>query len=297
MRLYSGMSRNFIEDTVRNQIAGKLENAFFRHLRYKPSQGEVSSWRNSLRAIAQVFQASDLLDHGVILEYQLPLTSKRLDCLVCGRDGDGSDGAVIVELKQWEKCSPALGERLVTTWVGGAEREVLHPSAQVGQYQLYLEDAHTAFYEEPDPVALSSCAYLHNYFAAPDDTLFLPQFAEITSTYPVFAGDDVEDLSAFLVSRLHGGNGADVLERIEQSRYRPSKKLMDHVGNLIKGKPEYVLLDEQLVVYETVLAWARKGFHDRRPTVIVVRGGPGTGKSVIAMNLVGDLLLQGYNAQ
>lgn len=115
MRLYSGMSRNFIEDTVRNQIAGKLENAFFRHLRYKPSQGEVNSWRNSLRAIAQVFQASDLLDHGVILEYQLPLTSKRLDCLVCGRDGDGSDGAVIVELKQWEKCSPALGERLVTT--------------------------------------------------------------------------------------------------------------------------------------------------------------------------------------
>jgi len=72
---------------------------------------------------------------------------------------------------------------------------------------------------------------------------------------------------------------------------------MDHVGNVIKGKPEYILLDAQLVVYETVLAWARKGFHDRRPTVIVVRGGPGTGKSVIAMNLVGDLLLQGYNAQ
>ena len=80
MRLYSGLSRNFIDDTVRNQIAGKLENAFFHHFRYKPSPGEVNSWRNSLRAVAQVFQTSDLLDHGVILEYQLPLTSKRLDC-------------------------------------------------------------------------------------------------------------------------------------------------------------------------------------------------------------------------
>jgi len=121
MRLYSGMSRNFIDDTVRNQIAGKLEDAFFRHFRYRPSPGEVNSWRNSLRAVSQVFQASDLLDHGVILEYQLPLTSKRLDCLVCGRDDDGADEAVIIELKQWDKCSPAVGERLVTTWVGGAQ--------------------------------------------------------------------------------------------------------------------------------------------------------------------------------
>ena len=109
MRLYSGMSRNFINDTVRNQIAGKLEDAFFRHFRDRPSPGEVNSWRNSLRAVSQVFQASDLLDHGVILEYQLPLTSKRLDCLVCGRDNDGADEAVIIELKQWDKCSPASG--------------------------------------------------------------------------------------------------------------------------------------------------------------------------------------------
>jgi hypothetical protein len=166
---------------------------------------------------------------------------------------------------------------------------VLHPSAQVGQYQLYLEDSHTAFYESgpsQTPVDLSSCAYLHNYFAEADDTLFAPQFAEITSTFPVFTADDVDDLSGFLATRLDGGNGADVLRRIEQSTYRPSKKLMDHVGNLIKGKPEYVLLDEQLVVYETVLAWAQKGFHDRRPTVIVVRGGPGTGKSVIDRSTV-----------
>jgi hypothetical protein len=124
MRLYAGMSRNFIDDTVRNQIAGKLQDAFFRHFRFRPPPGEVSSWRNSLRAVAQVFQASDLLDHGVILEYQLPLTSKRLDCLICGRNGEDSDGAVIVELKQWDKCSPAARAAPPNRWLAGPWRSL-----------------------------------------------------------------------------------------------------------------------------------------------------------------------------
>ena len=88
----------------------------------------------------------------------------------------------------------------------------------------------------------------------------------------------------------------DVLARIEDGRYRPSKKLLDHVAGVIKGRPEYVLLDEQLVVYDKVLSCAAKGFRDRRTTVLIVKGGPGTGKSVIAINLMADLSLRGFNA-
>jgi len=98
MRLYSGTSAQFIEDTVQNQIAVKLKNEFFRHFRYNPPEAEINSWKNSLRAVCQVFQKAELNDHGVILEYQLPLTSRRLDCLVCGKDGSSYDNAVIVEL-------------------------------------------------------------------------------------------------------------------------------------------------------------------------------------------------------
>jgi hypothetical protein len=71
---------------------------------------------------------------------------------------------------------------------------------------------------------------------------------------------------------------------------------MDHVGKLIKGKSEYVLLDEQLVVYDAVLSCTKKGFHDKQKTVIIIKGGPGTGKSVIAINLMADLSLKGFNA-
>src|SRR5207245_1654156 len=124
MRLYSGLSSHFIRDTVHNQIAEKLKDAFFRYYRYYPSPAETQSWRNSLRAISQVFDLAGFDDQGVILEYQLPLTSKRLDCIVCGKNESGKDYAVIIELKQWERCTAAYGENLVTTWVGGSQREI-----------------------------------------------------------------------------------------------------------------------------------------------------------------------------
>src|SRR4030042_2189827 len=106
MRLYIGSTQQFITDTVHNQIADKLKSAFFNYYRYPPSPGEMRSWRQSLGSISQVFQHNNLLDHGIILEYQIPFTSKRLDCLITGEDGLRNDNAVIIELKQWEKCGP-----------------------------------------------------------------------------------------------------------------------------------------------------------------------------------------------
>ena len=145
MRLYSATTKTLIEDSTFNRISVKLKDAFFTEFRYQPSVAEVNSWNNSLRAISQVFQAGSLRDHGVLLELQLPLTSKRLDCLVTGYDGEKLPNAVIIELKQWDGCKGASGKNEVATFVGGNVRDVLHPAVQVGQYMTYLTDCHTAF--------------------------------------------------------------------------------------------------------------------------------------------------------
>jgi DUF2075 family protein len=295
VRLYAGPSTHFIRDTVHNQIGEKLKSAFFDYYRYNPSTGEVQSWKNSLRATAQVFEEAGLKDHGVLLEYQLPLTSRRLDCMVTGRDGRGGENAVIIELKQWDGATEAVGDKMVMTWVGGAEREVLHPSAQVGQYRMYLEDTHTAFHGEGARVGLSACSYLHNYHAEEGDVLVSEPFAPLLERAPLFSADDVGGLKDYLTTRLDAGQGLDILRRVEEGEYRPSKKLMEHVAEVINGRPEYVLLDEQLVVFEKVLQCAREGFHDRKKAVIIVKGGPGTGKSVIAINLMAELLKGEYN--
>jgi uncharacterized protein len=298
VRLWAGLSTHFVRDAAHNQIAEKLRAAFFQHYRYEAPPSEVHAWRNSLRAMADVFEDGGLDDHGVMLEYRLPLTSRRLDCLVCGHDASGAEQAVIIELKQWERCASALGDRVVT-FLGGAEREVLHPSAQVGQYRQYLRDAQTAFYDGDRPIGLAACAYLHNYFAVENDALFAAPFEPLLAEYPVFTGDDVDRLARHLVARLEAGDGLSVLQRIEESRYRPSRKLMDHVAEMIRGEvdgnPQYHLIDEQELVRQKILATARDGFHDRRKTVLLVRGGPGTGKSVIAIKVMADLLREQYN--
>jgi hypothetical protein len=235
-------------------------------------------------------------DQGVILEFQIPLTSKRIDCLVCGTDESKATRAVIVELKQWDKCEPSNANKLVRSWVGGRERELLHPSVQVGQYKQYLEDTHSAFYEGGTPIQINACCYLHNYYASPEDPIRATKFVDVLKDYPLFDADAVDLLREYLQLRLQGGHGRAVLDRIESSKSRPSRKLMENVAEAIKNQSPWVLLDEQLVVFERILATVGSAKLARRKQVILVHGGPGTGKSVIALNLLGELLRRGYNA-
>jgi len=279
MRLYSASTSQFVEDSYTNQIAEKLRASFFEQFRFNPSGGEVRSWQNSLRAVSQVIEHTGLDDNGILLEYQLPLTSKRLDVLLTGLNFDGEENAVIIELKQWEKCTSTHSPNEVVTFVGGAQREVLHPSVQVGQYHLYISDSHTAFYDTDNPINLSSCSYLHNYHTDSTDEIFKPKFKDWIKKYPLFTADDVPALSAYLKEFLSEGDGLGILQKVEDSQFRPSKKLMEHVGNVIKGKSEYILLDEQLVAYDKVFTTAKEGYHDKQKTVIIIKGGPGTGKS------------------
>ena len=295
MRLYSGTTATLIEDSAFNRIATKLRDAFFFEFRYPPSVGEVTSWTNSLRAVSQVFQVALLTDNGILLELQLPLTSKRLDCLVTGYDSGRVPNAVVIELKQWSGCEGASGKNEVSTFVGGNVRDVLHPAVQVGQYATYLSDCHTAFQGE-NCLSAHACSYLHNYSKTQNDPLFAPQFTEQIARFPIFTADDVSAFATFLQERVHYSDSGTLTATVEQSKYRASKKLLDHVANLIKGKSEYVLLDEQLIVYDRVIEAAKEGGKGKKKTVIIVRGGPGTGKSVIAMNLLGDLSRMGLNA-
>ena len=295
MRLYSGSSEQFIDDVYNNKIADKLKNNFLEQFHYNPSQSEVNSWQNSLRSVSMIFDRVKLNDHGVILEYRLPQTSKRLDCLVCGKDAQKRDQAVIMELKQWQTTRPSDGEHELKTILNGGFRDVLHPSVQVGQYKEYLQNYHTAFYEGRSPILLNACSYLHNYPYNPEDEIYSVKFEPFISNFPVFTKDEVKELGDYLVEKLSGGDGMKVLSRVEGGKFRPSKKLLDHIAGIINGSDEYTLLDEQLVAFDMVINEVEKSFKNGKKTTIIIEGGPGTGKSVIAMNLMGKLSGRHYN--
>lgn len=296
MRLYAGSSADFITATTHRAIVGLLKQAYFEQYRDQAREGEILSWQNSLQAVSEVFQQAGLLDHGVLLEYQLPLTSKRLDCLICGNDARQEPRAVIIELKQWSRTETSAGRHEVVTWLDGAKKDVLHPSAQVGLYRSYLREVHTAFNGEQDRIKLHACSYLHNYHFGATDAVLDPKFDELLESYPVFGQPQRQELGEFLQRRLGGGRGADPLRRIEQGKYAPSKKLLDHVVSLIETDASYVLLDEQMLVYDQVFAAVVAAQESQQKTAILVKGGPGTGKSVVALNLLAELMRQGYQA-
>ncbi|WP_197326637.1 DUF2075 domain-containing protein [Ralstonia solanacearum] len=294
-RLYADHCKTFIEDCERNQIAEKLRQSFKDMRGREPGQSELQSWRNSLRTLAMIFSRAGLMNQGVMLEFELPMTSTRVDCLLCGYGADGVPTAVAIELKQWTETEESAGDHEVTTFLAGCQRDVLHPSVQAGQYAMRLRDHHEACYADLNPVRVAACAYLHNYIAREHDPVLADKFAAARAEAPVFTADDVDAFVAFVRGLVGHGDGLEVLRRVEKNRHRTSRKLMEHVAAAIENQPEFTLLDEQLVAFDTVMTAARRGVHDRRKHVVIVKGGPGTGKSVLAINLVGQLLAEHYS--
>jgi hypothetical protein len=287
MHLYMGSAGRFLRDAAARTLGNKLEERFFDEFRFHPPESEVRSWTNSLTAMAEVADARGFRTQGVLVEYQLPLTSRRLDCMFTGHDRSGTRSAVIVELKQWDRVLPSWIDDCVRTFVGSGERDVLHPSAQVGGYQRYLLDTNTAFAHES--IRLDGCAFLHNLSASAAGSIVHRRFRSILRENPVFVGDDANDLGDYLGSRVCEGDGGRILESVVRGHFRPSKRLLEHTASVIRNEPAYVLLDEQEVAFRAVLTQVRSRVKAREPAVFLIRGGPGTGKSVIALNLVAAL--------
>ena len=233
MQLYVGNTRLFLEDTARHTIADKLQVNFQRFFGFRPSVSELRSWRNSLQALALHLTYANLKDNGMILEMQLPLSSARLDCLLTGRDEKERDQAVILELKQWEVAESCDIDDCVVTFLAGKKRVLPHPSVQVRNYKQYLLDTQTVYEEEP-PLELSACSYLHNFTYDPASPLCEERFSRTLAQCPLFAGNQPEELRDFLRQRIGGEHGDEVLNRITSSKYRASRKLLDHVAQVIE---------------------------------------------------------------
>ncbi|MEM0121712.1 MAG: peptidase S24, partial [Thermoprotei archaeon] len=121
-----------------------------------PNPREVNAWNNSTQFLKNAIRHANLTDNMLVLEYGLPYSSQRIDCLLFGKGLGGSDNAVVMELKQWSMVKPCDVENNVITYIAGAERMEAHPSYQVAGYHYYLEDFLTVFQDTPG-LKLSSC--------------------------------------------------------------------------------------------------------------------------------------------
>jgi uncharacterized protein len=293
MRIFSGTLADFQQQIVTNDLFRSLESSFQRTMGRSVAPSEASSWRGSLPRLENVLRLADLPDTvHVTLEERIPYFSKRIDACLFGHDETlGSPYAVIVELKGWAQAKACIDGN-VETVLGGSVREEPHPSDQVRGYHDQLEDYRRVFQGDPR-VGLASCAYCHNYPGIePDEGLFHPQFDNVRAKSPTFGERDAEILARYLSVRLQRGHGSPVLEAYDRQGIGPSKSLVDHARTMIREQTVFHLLDEQLAANNAIVRSARRAVKLGKKHVVLVRGGPGTGKSVIAFNVLGEIMRQ-----
>lgn len=289
MIVYDGIKTDFLNSVDNDTIAMEIEQRILDKMGRHTAENEFSAWVNSLNYMYKVMNDPEIpTNAGVAIEYNIPQTAKRVDFMISGYDDDRRPGMVIVELKQWSKLDKVPNtEALVETYTGHALRKVVHPSYQAWSYSQLIADYNTSVQEED--IKLSPCAYLHNYIRKDNDPLDDHQYDAYTSEAPAFTMGQVRDLRKFIKKNIRTGDDKEVLYLVDHGKIKPSKSLQNSIASMISGNEEFVMIDEQRVVYEEIIKLSEKCQEDHKKRTIICKGGPGTGKSVIAVRLLAEL--------
>ncbi len=257
----------------------------------RASESEMRSWDRSLPVLAQDLISAGLGRVEMIVEHALPLSSKRIDVVLAGQHPrTRKPSYLVVELKQWSAARRWEGEPGLVALVAYGNRPVLHPVEQVRGYCQYLVDFTRALHDLPGSVR--GAAYLHNALdeRAVDELRDYPQ----DSYGRLFTGRDrarwLEHLTSLFDPDVAGAPYADLLLN---SASAPSKQLLTVAAQEVQEREQFILLGEQKVAYELVLHEVAKARRSDHKSVVLVTGGPGSGKSVIALSLLGELARRG----
>lgn len=289
MLIYQGIKKDFLFDVLNDNITDKI------HTEYKKFFGnsnlsQIRSWKNSMEYMNKVLSDTEIPDEaGIAIEYNIPTTSKRVDFIVSGFDESKKGSVIIIELKQWERCEKEENkDGIVKTYLNKGIHDAPHPSYQAYSYASLIYDFNETVRKEL--IDLYPCAYLHNYKLKENDDLVSNIYHEYIHMAPVFCSGDVIKLRSFIKKHIKYGDNKELLYSIDNGKIRPSKRLQDTLSSMLKGNQEFKLIDEQKVIYEEALLLERKCSIDNKKRVLIIEGGPGTGKTVVAVNLLVEIL-------
>lgn len=298
MIVYNENKRQFVQDVKSNIIAMKILNQIKERGFNAGQEREFAAWHNSMKYMRDIVDDEAIDDEvQIAIEYNIPQTSKRVDFIIIGTDDKNKDNIVIVELKQWSKAEIVDDDMhfSVRTFLANENRIVCHPSYQAYSYSRFLNNYSQAINERD--IRLIPCAYLHNYLPKYKSALSAEVYKEWTTTAPFFVMDEVQQFTEFIKKYVtrKSPNG-DLLYLIDHGRIKPTKSLQDALSTMVRGTPLFDLLDEQAVCYDMCIRTMLQCLKDRKKRSIIVQGGPGTGKSVLAINLLMHFITCACNA-
>jgi hypothetical protein len=241
----------------------------------------------------KVIQSDDIPNNsGIAIEFKIPSTSKRVDFIISGKNNNQESSVVIIELKRWDEVYKVDGkDGIISTPLGRGLHETIHPSYQAWSYCNLIKDFNATVQEES--IEIIPCAFLHNLDLEKNPEIIDDSYSFYTEKAPLYSKGEVLRLRRFISKFIKYGDNRELLYKIDNGKLKPSKSLQDSLVGLISGNDEFTLIDDQKVVYEEALRLAVKSRGEKKKRVLIVEGGPGTGKSILAVNLLVYLTKKG----
>ena len=311
--LYQESQSQFIRDVERNLVSQKMRHAA-ELAGIHSAENEIASWENNAPHVSRLLTQCGAKDSYVTFEFLVPFSRKRIDCMIYGKGDDNSENVIHIELKQWSNKTVGLAESEgnftadestsrqhddvifnVEAFTGHANRIVAHPSQQVKGYQGYLSNFIEVFSNHE--VTLTGLAYCYNYTKNDESKptyLFDKKYSTLLSQFPTYAKDQFDELTIKMTILLRNGSGLSIFNKVMQSNIRPSKKLLNEVSTMIESGDisAFSLIEDQIVARNIIIDKIREmraNSSRNKKNIIIVNGGPGTGKTVIALHILAEL--------
>ena len=281
MLAYNETIRQFNKDVLNNQIMTKIASNL------NAGKSEQTAWKDAAVYMKNILELAGLPDDIEIgMELKIPITNNRIDFLIAGVNQQSEKSLIIVEMKRWSAVSKTNKERLVNADDTRYGQDALHPSYQAYTYKLNLEAYNQNVTDEN--IQISSCAYLHNLYN--DQDIKDGFYSEILDKSPVFAAKDNQNLANFIKTHVNKAYHNRILYQIENSKIKPAQMLMDTLSSELHNNKVFTLLDQQEICYQNIKQVVKENEMSDQKQVFIVRGGAGTGKSVIAIKLLNDFI-------
>ncbi len=281
MLAYNETIKQFNRDVINNQIMIKISN------KLNAGKSEQTAWKDAAVYMKNIIELAGLADDVEIgMELKIPITNNRIDFLIAGLNEKLEKSLIIIELKRWSMVSKTNKYRLVNADDTRYGQDALHPSYQAYTYKLNLE-AYNQNVNDKN-IKVSSCSYLHNLYE--DRDIKDSFYSEFLEKSPVFGANDNQSLADFIKKHVRRAHHNQILYEIDSSRIIPAQMLMNTLSFELSNSEVFTLLDKQEICYQNIMRTIKDHENTKQKQVFIVRGGAGTGKSVIAIKILNEFI-------
>lgn len=286
MIIYAETVRDFLEDVDLNRLERRLVDGFERQTGSVPADRSV--WANEYARFSNALRRARVDDDiQVAIEYHVSAAGRsRIDVLLAGNDGE-RDSCLVLELKAWSEADVSDIPELVWSPYGGGTL-AQHPCLQARKYKGLILRFNADIRDKG--INLQSAAYLFNLTRRRPEPLEDPRYRHIIDESRLFLADDADELSKFIEKHVRHRSRHDVLFLLEKGRIIPAPALVERVARMLDGNEEFDLLDAQNEAFQVIRHAIAGVATAAKRQVFIVHGGPGTGKSVIAVRLLAEVL-------